>query len=65
MQEHLVMKIKAKLVLTVWYDDVEDPEVVKDLLEGLVQTAANRGELSGEGPETVDTYEAHVTTERA
>jgi hypothetical protein len=55
------MRVQAKLVLTVWYDDCESTEEVRALLEQLVTSAANRGELSGEGPATVDTYDSKVT----
>jgi hypothetical protein len=57
------MRIRAKLELTIWYDEAESTEEVRSVLEHLVQTAANRGQLSGEGPAIVDTYDSKIDVE--
>ena len=56
------MKVKAVLTLTVWYDDAENEQECVDMLDALVDRAANDGLLSGESPMTVDTFVHHIDT---
>jgi hypothetical protein len=58
------MKVKAKLELTVWYDDAKSEAEANDLLELLVQEASNRGMMSWGSGATVDTWDHKITTEK-
>ena len=55
------MRARAEVKLVIYYDQAESAQSLRDMLEAMVRTVANRGEMSSsEGPEIIETWHCDI-----